>query len=208
MDKDGDRPSVRDAAEAGAPDAVAVDQGWLHRAIHSDESRHERIEYVRPTVAGQLARFWDKEDFRMGLFKSLRQVFSPKVAHAHCDLMCGVYDPAQAKIEAMSVLKACEKLAASDDEVFKDRAVFIKEQRADLVKHHLSVLWSDFFKPHHIEAFPDLHEKFWMAIKTAGDAKKSNDAKVAQNLIDAIDEIADIFWQTEESKASGVYPPA
>ncbi|HKZ20709.1 MAG TPA: superoxide dismutase, Ni [Acidimicrobiia bacterium] len=144
----------------------------------------------------------------MGLFTSVRGFSELKVAHAHCDLMCGVYDPAQAKIEAMSVLKACEKLAASDDEVFKDRAVIIKEQRADLVKHHLSVLWSDFFKPHHVEAFPDLHEKFWMAIKAAGDAKKSNDAKVAQKLIDAIDEISDIFWQTEESKASGVYPPA
>src|SRR5687768_4215941 len=120
MDKDGDRPSVGDTAEASAPDTVAVEQGWLHRAIGYDESRHERIEYVRPTVARQLARFWAKEDFRMDLFKSVRQFFVSKVAHAHCDLMCGVYDPAQAKIEAMSVLKACEKLAASDDEVFKD----------------------------------------------------------------------------------------
>lgn len=130
-----------------------------------------------------------------------------RVAHAHCDLFCGVYDPAQAKIEAMSVLKACEKLAASDDEVFKARAVIIKEERAELAKHHLSVLWSDFFKPHHVEAFPELHDKFWKALKAAGDAKKSNDAAVAQKLIDAIDDIADIFWQTEESKTTGVYPP-
>jgi nickel superoxide dismutase len=136
----------------------------------------------------------------------MRLFGSVKVAHAHCDLMCGVYDPAQAKIEAMSVLKACEKLAASDDDVFKQRAVIIKEERADLVKHHLSVLWSDFFKPHHVEAFPDLHDKFWKAIKAAGDAKKSNDAAVAQKLVDAIDDIANIFWQTEESKTSGVYP--
>ncbi|MGI8516726.1 MAG: superoxide dismutase, Ni [Acidimicrobiia bacterium] len=135
-------------------------------------------------------------------------LFSPvKVAFAHCDLMCGVYDPAQAMIEAMSVMKACEKLAASDDDVFKQRAVIIKEERAELVKHHLSVLWSDFFKPHHVEAFPELHDKFWKALKAAGDAKKSNDAKVAQKLIDAIEEIADIFWQTEESKTSGVYAP-
>jgi len=77
-----------------------------------------------------------------------------------------------------------------------------------LVKHHLSVLWSDFFKPHHAEAFPELHDKFWKALKAAGDAKKSNDAMVAQKLIDAIEEISDIFWQTEESKTSGVYPPS
>ncbi|HEY7565034.1 MAG TPA: superoxide dismutase, Ni [Acidimicrobiia bacterium] len=130
------------------------------------------------------------------------------VAHAHCDLMCGVYDPAQAKIEAMSVLKACEKYAASDDETFRQRAVLIKEERAELVKHHLSVLWTDFFKPHHLEAFPQLHDSFWAAIKAAGDAKKSTDPAVAKKLIGAIDEIADIFWKTEESKASGVYPPS
>jgi nickel superoxide dismutase len=130
------------------------------------------------------------------------------VAQAHCDLMCGVYDPAQAKIEAMSVLKACEKYAASDDETFRQRAVLIKEERAELVKHHLSVLWTDFFKPHHLEAFPQLHDSFWAAIKAAGDAKKSTDPAVAKKLIGAIDEIADIFWKTEESKASGVYPPS
>lgn len=136
-------------------------------------------------------------------------LFSPaEVAHAHCDLFCGVYDPAQAKIEAMSVLKACEKYAASDDDVFRQRAVLIKEERAELVKHHLSVLWTDFFKPHHLEAFPQLHDTFWKAIKAAGDAKKSVDVEVAQKLVDAIDEVAAIFWQTDESKTTGVYPPS
>lgn len=136
----------------------------------------------------------------MGLFRPA------KIAYAHCDLMCGVYDPAQAKIEAMSVLKACEKYAASDDETFRQRAVLIKEERADLVKHHLSVLWTDFFKPHHLEAFPELHDTFWKAIKAAGDAKKSMDVETSKKLIAAIDEISGIFWKTEESKASGVYP--
>ena len=130
------------------------------------------------------------------------------VAHAHCDLFCGVYDPAQAKIEAMSCLKTAEKYQASDDDVFRARAIAIKEERAELVKHHLSVLWTDFFKPHHIEQFPGLHDLFWRAIKAAGDAKKSMDPAVSQGLVDLIDEISDVFWQTEESKATGVYPPS
>ncbi len=134
--------------------------------------------------------------------------FNPTVAHAHCDLMCGVYDPAQAKIEATSVLKACTKAADSDDPVFKDRAILIKEERADLVKHHLSVLWTDFFKPHHLEQHPDLHDLFWKAIKKASEAKKTMDASVAEELIDLIDQIAVIFWQTDESKDAGVYPPS
>ena len=44
-----------------------------------------------------------------------------RVVHAHCDLPCGVYDPAQARIEAESVkAKIVEKYQASDDEVFRD----------------------------------------------------------------------------------------
>jgi len=129
------------------------------------------------------------------------------VAYGHCDLFCGVYDPAQAKIEAMSCLKVAQKYEASDDEVFRARAIAIKEERAELVKHHLSVLWTDFFKPHHVEQFPGLHSLFWRAIKAAGDAKKSMDPAVSQGLIDLIDEISDVFWQTEESAATGVYPP-
>ena len=77
-----------------------------------------------------------------------------KVAHAHCDLMCGVYNPAQARIEAESVKAIAEKYQASDDEVFRQRAVFIKEQRAEMAKHHLWVLWTDYFKPPHVEQFP------------------------------------------------------
>jgi nickel superoxide dismutase len=121
----------------------------------------------------------------------------PRRVHAHCDLPCGVYDPAQARIEAESV-KACqEKYQGSDDDVFRDRAVSIKEERADLVKHHLWVLWTDYFKPEHVEKFPELHEKFWNATKLAGDAKKSQDPAQGQQLLDAVDEIGKIFWETK-----------
>jgi nickel superoxide dismutase len=83
-----------------------------------------------------------------------------RTVHAHCDLPCGVYDPAQARIEAESV-KACqEKFQGSDDAIFRERAIGIKEQRATMVKEHLWVLWTDYFKPEHVEKFPDLHEKF------------------------------------------------
>ena len=117
--------------------------------------------------------------------------------HAHCDLPCGVYDPAQARIEAESV-KACqEKYQGSDDDVLKERAVAIKEERADLVKHHLWVLWTDYFKPEHLEKFPELHEKFWQATKLAGESKKSQDPAQGQKLLDAVDEIGKVFWETK-----------
>ena len=91
------------------------------------------------------------------------RVSAPVTVHAHCDLPCGVYDPAQARIEAESVKAIMEKFNASDDNVFKTRAVTIKEERAELVKHHLWVLWTDYFKPNHLEAHPQLHDLFWKA---------------------------------------------
>ena len=122
----------------------------------------------------------------------------PAVAHAHCDLPCGVYDPAQARIEAESVKAIQEKYNASSDEQFKERALQIKEQRAELVKHHLWVLWTDYFKPEHLEKYPQLHELFWTATKTAGESKKTTDVAVGQRLLDQIAEITKIFWETKK----------
>jgi len=123
---------------------------------------------------------------------------APRPVHAHCDLPCGVYDPAQARIEAQSVKACMEKYLASDDTDFKVRATAIKEQRADLVKEHLWVLWTDYFKPEHLKAYPNLHDLFWKATKTAGEAKKTNDVAVGDRLLAEIDEIAEIFWATKK----------
>jgi nickel superoxide dismutase len=134
--------------------------------------------------------------------KLLARILTPKtVVHAHCDLPCGVYDPAQARIEAESVKAVCEKYQANDDPAFRTRALIIKEQRADLVKHHLWVLWTDYFKPVHLETYPQLHTLFWEATKLAGAAgtKGQADPAVAQQLLDKIAEIDTIFWATKKA---------
>ena len=116
------------------------------------------------------------------------------VVHAHCDLPCGVYDPEQARIEAESVYRSIEKYHASTDELFRARAVAIKEERADLVKHHLDVLWHDYFKPEHLETVPNLHELFWNANKQASKVKGSLDLEEARTLLGMIDEV-DAAWK-------------
>ena len=128
-------------------------------------------------------------------------------AHAHCDLYCGVYDPAQARIEAMSCKKTIEKYHQSEDDHFRQRCVLVKEQRAEETKHHLMVLWADFFAPAHFEKFPQLHDLFWKAVHQAGEVKKSTEVATAEQLIAYIDEIGEIFWQTEKGKDMGMYPP-
>ncbi|HSL68532.1 MAG TPA: superoxide dismutase, Ni [Actinomycetota bacterium] len=140
---------------------------------------------------------------------SIREaLLSPRrVVHAHCDLPCGIYDPAQAKIEAESV-KAIQtryqdpekfKTKAETVDDYRGRCLIIKEERANLVKEHLWVLWTDYFKPEHLEKYPNLHELFWKATKEAGLAKKSQDPQQGQGLLDAIAEIDKIFWETKKA---------
>ena len=122
-------------------------------------------------------------------------------AHAHCDLPCGVYDPAQARIEAESVKAIQEKFQGNEDPSFRARAIDIKEQRSDLVKHHLAVLWHDYFKPEHFEKYPQLHDLFNKATKAAGASgtKGSNDPATGQELLDYIAQIDKIFWETKQA---------
>ena len=130
-----------------------------------------------------------------------------RIVHAHCDLPCGVYDPAQARIEAESVAKiqekyqdaANQKKPSESEEDFKARCLVIKEERADMVKHHLWVLWTDYFKAPHFEKYPNLHQLFNEATKLAGagGVKGSLDEAVADQLLAKIDEIAKIFWETK-----------
>jgi nickel superoxide dismutase len=132
----------------------------------------------------------------------LNRLFAPTIeVHAHCDLPCGVYDPAQARIEAQSVKAIAEKMADNDDPEFTTRAILIKEQRSELVKHHLWVLWTDYFKPPHFEKYPQLHTLINEATKLAGagGSKGSHDIEVADKLLAKIDEIAEIFWETKKA---------
>src|SRR5215216_7910911 len=140
-------------------------------------------------VTGSLSRpdrtiFWRAQmPFLRGLSLKPRTVVS-----AHCDLPCGVYDPAQARIEAESIKAICEKYQANTDPEFRTRALIIKEERSELVKHHLWVLWTDYFKPPHFEAHPELHTLVNEATKLAGASgtKGSLDADVTDKLLTKI----------------------
>ena len=138
---------------------------------------------------------WRNEDF--------------EIAEAHCDAPCGVYDPAQARVEAESVLQLTKKildLKAPDGGDAKAsvayqntlaRFVQIKETRADLAKHHLMVLWSDYFKPQHLETYPDLHDLFWKSAKLCSAVEQEVSLEHAQELMDNIKRVHEIFWESK-----------
>ena len=109
------------------------------------------------------------------------KLFAPTIeVAAHCDLPCGVYDPAQARIEAESIKAIIGKVADNDDADFRTRAILIKEQRSELVKHHLWVLWTDYFKPPHFEKYPQLHQLVNEATKLAGAHRHQGRARRGQ----------------------------
>ena len=128
------------------------------------------------------------------------------IARAHCDLPCGVYDPEQARIEAESCLRIIEKYGANEDAAYRARAIAIKEERAELVKHHLDVLWHDYFKPEHLEKVPNLHDLFWQATKAASKVKASVDVADGKRLLELIDDI-DAAWKAtggpEKTRVAG-----
>jgi nickel superoxide dismutase len=141
------------------------------------------------------------------LTRALSTALAPSiVVRAHCDLPCGVYDPEQARIEAESCYRIIEKYGASEDKVFRARALHIKEDRADLVKHHLDVLWHDYFKPEHLEKVPNLHDLFWQANKQVSKVKASTDLAEAKRLLELIDQV-DAAWKAtggpEKTRVAG-----
>src|ERR1035441_1872166 len=121
-----------------------------------------------------------QDNLGVNMLKNLyKKIIKP--VYAHCDLPCGVYDPFQAMIEAKSILEILKKYPELSD-IDKQRAIFIKEQRAEMVKHHLWVLWTDYFKEEHIEKFPKLHELVWQTTKQAGKTKKTTEIVEARKV--------------------------
>jgi len=135
----------------------------------------------------------------------LTRILAPStVARAHCDVPCGIYDPHEAEIAAKTVSKMVELmtgLEGSTDQASRNkfiRCVAVKEQHAEKVKHEVQVIWSDYFKPEHLDAHPDLHDKVWKLLKLAGKNKQNVDAEAAAQLEAAVKEFSDIFWATKK----------
>jgi nickel superoxide dismutase len=134
----------------------------------------------------------------------LRSALAPRlVAHAHCDIPCGIYDPSAATIAAQTVAKMVEKITGAEATDLANRNTFIrsvqvKEEHAQICKKELLILWTDYFKPEHLEKYPKLHETFWKAAKLCSKNKQTVDAQAAADLQAAVKEISDIFWATKK----------
>ena len=143
------------------------------------------------------------------LTKMISDTFPAEEAHAHCDGPCGVYDPASARIAAEAALSMTKKILALKVPEDKDtmawtayrnsmvRYIQIKEEQAHIAKEEFLILWTDYFKPVHLEQYPDLHDTFWKAAKLCSATKVEVNLDHANELMAAIENIHNIFWATK-----------
>src|SRR3954452_17929520 len=134
-------------------------------------------------------------------------------ADAHCDIPCGIYDPHAAQIGALTVIRMVQLIQALEkpaDGAPKEqwdtyamqiaRYSAVKEEHAKIVEHELIVLWTDYFKPEHLEKHSNLHDVVWKACKLTSTVKQQINMDAAQQLLAATQQIAEIFWDTKGVK--------
>jgi len=143
------------------------------------------------------------------LINSLLNKNATMEVHAHCDGPCGVYDPASARVAAEAVLSMTKKLIALNPPSSTDsedwaaysntfsRFVAVKEEQAKETKKEILILWTDYFKPVHLETYPDLHETIWKAAKLCSACKVSIDQAQAEELMNYVEKIHNIFWESK-----------
>ncbi len=133
-------------------------------------------------------------------------MFKIKPVYAHCDLPCGIYETDTMMHAAASCKRMVDKYEAIgkvDDEDAESmntaiRSVMLKERHAQKCKNELYLMWSDYFKPEHLEKFPDLHEKFWVATKQCGKVKQTMSLEECDKLIEMVHDISHIFADSKK----------
>lgn len=141
---------------------------------------------------------------------TLKNWFPAPEVEAHCDGPCGVYDPASARITAEAVLSMTKKILALEEPASNDpaalvaynntlsRYIAIKEEQAQKTKEDLLILWTDYFKPVHLDKYPDLHDTFWKAAKLCSACKVEVSIEHANELMEAVEKIHKMFWGSKE----------
>jgi nickel superoxide dismutase len=131
-----------------------------------------------------------------------------KPVYAHCDIPCGIYETDTMTHSAETcrrMLQKIEELKLEEGEpTLEDRNNFVravvnKEKHAQKVKDEVYILWSDYFKPEHLEKFPDLHDTLWQTAKQASKVKQTISMSETEKLIEMVAGVARIFAETKKA---------
>lgn len=151
------------------------------------------------------------------ILNKLDQVVHFDEAKAHCDIPCGIYDPLPAQIAALTVVRMMDLMAGlqSGDDKSKieyhnsmSRYILVKEEHAEKVKHEIRVIWGDYFKK---DKHPNVDDLVQKIMQLGSKCRQSADRETGLALVSAINEFAEIFWQTKSittKRAKAPYAPA
>lgn len=146
------------------------------------------------------------------LLRLLDKISPPKKVYAHCDVPCGVYEIDSMKWAVETCMKLVTKLLALELPDLKNKEAFLeyqntvarsvatKEEYAHICKEQVLILWTDYFKPEHLAANPDLHDKIWKATKQCSIVKRTVSLDEVNKLKTMVDEIAQIFLASKSNK--------
>ncbi|MDE1837530.1 MAG: superoxide dismutase, Ni [Euryarchaeota archaeon] len=152
---------------------------------------------------------------RTQLASALDAIVPPATVYAHCDIPCGIYDPHEAQIAALTVIRMNQLIGElkppAADAKPEERTVFvhklarytaIKEQHAERVKHEVRVIWGDYFTPDMVKAHPQATELVFKIMKCASKARQEASMASAEELNGCVQEFAELFWKTKDTKTA------
>jgi nickel superoxide dismutase len=137
-------------------------------------------------------------------------------AEAHCDVPCGIYDPHAAQIDALTVVRMLDLQADLDKSNPEHSAAFrnsmvrytlVKEEHAEKCKREIRVIWGDYFKAQHIEKYPQLHGLVHKIMTLGSKVRQTADRQNGLDLVEAVNEFAQIFWETKGVATKRVKAP-
>jgi nickel superoxide dismutase len=140
------------------------------------------------------------------LVQALDTRFNFDQASAHCDIPCGIYDPIVAQIAALTVVRMMDLMADLEakggerDLAYHNtlaRYIVVKEEHAEKAKHEIRVIWGDYLKAQHLEKHPGAHDLVHKIMQLGSKARQSADREAAVQLVEAINQFAEIFWDTK-----------
>ncbi len=150
------------------------------------------------------------------ILNKIHRHFAIGEASAHCDIPCGIYDPHQAQVAALTVIRMCDLIAdatkaePADKVEFQNsmtRYIMVKEEHAELAKREVRVIFGDFIKKEHVEKYPELPELQHKIMQYGSKARQTASRANAVDLLKAVNRFAEIFWEIKGVKTKLVKAP-
>ncbi len=154
------------------------------------------------------------------LFEALDRKFGVEEAKAHCDIPCGIYDPHAAQVAALTVVRMIDLMEAYQKDhpnmdlnyvMQMSRYTATKEEHGERAKEEIRIIFGDYFKQPMLDQYPNVPTLVYQIYQAGSKAVQTSDRNNALQLLDLVNQFAEIFWKTKNiptKRVKAPYPPA